>query len=103
MNAMVPADCPCRRRQRALSSGSASANMAEPKAMAATPSTHSVTEWIVAGGVVAAGGAIGAIIGTELKHPWIGFFLGIAGGLAFNWMTGCPVCRDHAASMAAAT
>lgn len=63
--------------------------------------THTATEWIVAGGVVAAAGTIGAIVGAEFGRPWIGLLIGIAGGLAFNWITGCPVCRDHAASMGA--
>lgn len=93
---MVSPDCPCRKR---LPPRPASTMMAAPAPSAGTGSSmqqHSVGEWALAGGVVLAGGVAGAILGAKLSHPWIGFVLGLGGGLAFNWFTGCKVCRGAA-------
>lgn len=92
---MVSPDCPCR---KGLTQRPASATMVAP----ASPGTgsvmqqHSVGEWALAGGVVVSGAIVGAVIGAKLAHPWVGLVLGIGGGLAFNWFTGCKVCRATA-------
>lgn len=92
---MASPDCPCR---KGLTPRPASATMIAPDSSGSgsVMSQHSVEEWALAGGVVAAGAIAGAIIGAKLSYPWVGLVLGLGGGLAFNWVTGCKVCRATA-------
>lgn len=77
----------------------------DPSNSEATMQHFSTREWVEAGSVVAGSAAIGGLVATlfttdETGKPnpvaiLIGVGLGLAVGLAINWLTECPVCKAH--------